>query len=434
MTRSQKPGRLQRRHSVSRKPLQVRLEPRGRALLLVGAVAFVAAYAFPRSELLYVGSLLVGLPLFALATVRLRRQRFGVSRRFTPAIAEAGQPVTVTTQVRNLAATRTGEARWRDEWPWSPYGNDPTRLPPLTRYRGSFASSMESVSYVLEPPKRGVVDIGPFIIEVFDPFLLARGEMVLGGMQKLVVTPRVIAFPEIELPIAADDGDSRAVQRQSSGGGDDIMTRNYQHGDPLRRVHWKATARHGELMVRQEEQRRRAHAHIVLDTRRAGYHDAVMATEDQPQSDSFEWAVAFTASLAIHLQRHGFDVDVLETGYRQLASPRHEEEFLISLSAVTLADGPPPRKLRSTMSGAGRSLGSVFAVIPDADSAIVQQLIAQRGQFDSAVAFVVNAHNDVVLNQLRAAGWACVAVRVTDDLATVWSAVAGLAEVNRVAE
>ncbi|MCC6270600.1 MAG: DUF58 domain-containing protein [Microbacteriaceae bacterium] len=434
MTPPQKSKRRQRVRSTSRKPLHVRLEPRGRALLIIGAVILVAAYALPRSELLVVGSLLMSLPLIALATVRLRRQRFGVSRRFAPAIAEAGKPVTVNAQVRNLAATRSGEARWRDEWPWAPYGNDPTRLPPLSRNRGSFEASSESVSYVLEPPKRGIVDIGPFVIEVFDPFQLARGEIVLGGTQKLVVTPRVVALPVTGLPIAADDGDSRVVPRQDSGGGDDIMTREYRHGDPMRRVHWKATARQGELMVRQEEQRRRAHAHIVLDTRRSGYRDLVVATEDQPQSDSFEWAVAFTASLALHLQRIGFDVDVLETGFRQLATITHEEEFLVSLAAVTLVEGPPQRRLLSPVVGARHSLGTVFAVVADAEPGTVQRLATQRSQFDSAVAFVVNAHSDLVLGQLRAAGWTCVSVRATDDPAAVWRAAADIREANRALE
>ena len=49
------------------------------------------------------------------------------------------------------------------------------------------------------------------------------------------------------------------------------MTREYRHGDPMRRVHWAATARHGELMVRQEESVTTPEATIILDQRLAAF-------------------------------------------------------------------------------------------------------------------------------------------------------------------
>ena len=50
-------------------------------------------------------------------------------------------------------------------------------------------------------------------------------------------------------------------------GEDDVSTREYRHGDDLRKVHWRATARTGELMVRLEERPWRAQATLFLDTR-----------------------------------------------------------------------------------------------------------------------------------------------------------------------
>lgn len=436
MSQRQKSPTRRRSRPGGKKPLRVRFESRGRALLSVGAGILLAAYVLSRSELLYVASLLIGLPLVALTTVRLgrRRQRMEISRRFAPAVAEAGRPVTVSVGVRNLASSHTTEAKWRDEWPWAPYSNEPTRLPPLARNRGRFGTDPATVNYVLEPPRRGIFDIGPFVVEVNDPFQLARSELLVGGTQKLVVTPRVVALPVTGLSMEADDGSAWARQQLNSAGGDDIMTREYRHGDALRRVHWKATARRGELMVRLEEQRSHAHASIVLDTRRNGYHDAVPATRDEPPSDSFEWAVAFTASLALHLRRTGFTVDVIETGHRQLASPERQEEFLESLAAATLVGGPASRRPLSFLPASGRSLGSVFAVVADAETNTVESLVTQRAQFDTALAFVVNPRNDLVIGSLRDAGWMCVAVGPTDDLAAVWMAAAELREANRARE
>lgn len=412
--------------------LRVGFERRGIALLIVGGILLIAAYAVPRSELLYAGGLLVGLPLLAVIFVRFRRHRLAVARRFSPSVAEAGGQVAVKVEVRNLGPQRTGEASWRDEWPWFPFGTSPSRLKPLTRNRGMLgASSATMVDYVLDPPRRGVFEIGPLIVEIADPFQLARGEITVGARQKLVVTPRVAALPFTGSSVAADDGSARALQRRNVGGGDDLMTREYRDGDPLRRVHWKATARHGELMVRLEEQRSHARARILLDTRRAGYRDTGPATHDQPESESFEWALAFTASLAVHLQHTGFSVDVVETGFRQLASPEHHEIFLESFAAIELVDGAPLRRLFAGLPDQGRSFGSVFAVVADAESHTVDRLVSQRRQFDSALAFVVNPHNEVVIGPLRDAGWACVAVRSTDDLAAVWLAAAEIREASR---
>lgn len=409
----------------------MQLVPRGRVLLILGAVLLVAAYAVQRSELLYVGSLLMGLPLVALATLRFRDRRMEVSRRFAPSIAEAGRDVSVNVEVRNLGSTGKWESVWRDEWPWAPFSTEPTRLPPLSRWRGVSGRGTTTVSYVLQPPRRGVFDIGPFVVEVSDPFLVARGETVAGSKQKLVVTPRVDSLPVTGLSITSEVGAARAQQRRSTGGGDDLMTREYRHGDPMRRVHWKATARHGELMVRLEEQRSHAHARIVVDTRRAGYKDVNVTGGDDPQSESFEWVVSFVASLSLHLQRLGFTVEVIETGYRQVEQPEHPELFLTSLASVELVGGPHLPKLFSQPSGAGRSLGSVFAVVANAEPKTVERLIAQRAQFETALAFVVNPLNDLTLDTLREAGWTCVAVRSTDDLAEVWRAAAEVREAYR---
>lgn len=423
-----------------RKPLRSRprrhrsfgLAQRGRILLIAGVFLIVAAYPLARAELLYLGSLLVGMPLLALAFVRFRRQRMGVARRFSPAVAEAGSPVGVTVEVRNLGRARTGEATWRDEWPWAPYGTPATRLRPLARNRGKFGrESAVLVDYILDPPRRGVFEIGPLVVDFGDPFQLARGEVVVGARQKLVVTPRVAILPMTGQSITADEGSARALQRRNLGGEDELMTREYRYGDPLRRVHWRASAHHGELMVREEEQRSHAQARILLDTRRPGYRDAAPPVDQEPESDSFEWAVSFAASLSLHLQRVGFTVEVIETGLRQLSSPEHPDDFLESLAAVSLVEERPGRSILNLLPDSGRALGSVFAIVADAESHTIDRLVAQRAQFDVAIAFVVNPHNELVLGPLHDAGWICIAVRPTDDLAAVWLAAAELREARR---
>ena len=422
-------GRRPRRTRRTRRARSFGLTRRGRILLILGVAAIVLAYPLTRTELLYLGSLLAGMSLLALAFVRLRRQRMGVARRFSPLVAEAGSPVAVAVEIRNLGGARTGEATWRDEWPWAPQGTPAAGLRALGRNRGGYGTdSAVRVHYVVDPPRRGIFEIGPLVVDFGDPFELARGEIVVGARQKLVVTPRVAILPMTGSSIAADEGSARALQRRNTGGDDELMTREYRHGDPMRRIHWRATAHHGELMVRQEEQRSHARARILLDTRRSAYRDAAVPVDHEPESDSFEWAVSFTASLALHLQRLGFTVEVIETGARQLDSPERPEDFLETLAAISLVDEPQRRGILALPPDPGRALGSVFAVVADAEPHTIDRLVSQRHQFDVAVAFIVNPHNERVFGPLRDAGWTCVAVRATDDLGAVWLAAAELTE------
>ena len=403
-----------------------RLSARGRTLLILGVGLGLAAYSTGRVELMYLGVFLAVVPLVALAFVRFRKQRMGVVRRFSPAIAETGHPLSVSVEVRNLGSARTGEARWHDMLPFAPYKTPPSRLRTLAKFRGVLGrNNAVPLDYTVRPPRRGIVEIGPLVVDFADPFGLASGEITVGERQKLVVAPAIDTLPITGKSMNADDGSARAQQRRISGSDDEIMTREYRYGDPLRRVHWRSSAHRGELMVRQEEQRSHARATIVLDTHRAGFHDAGQASAEEPESDSFEWALSFTASVARHLQRTGFSVRIVETGFRQLASPEHREEFLHSLAAIELvrssavASMPGYLTLRAD---SGRSNGSLFAVVADAEARTLERLANQRAGFDRAVAFVVNPHNDAVLGALRHAGWNCFAVRLADDPAEVWRA------------
>ena len=94
-----------------------------------------------------------------------------------------------------------------------------------------------------------------------------------------------------------------------------MSTREYRHGDDLRKVHWRATARTGELMVRLEERPWRAQATLLLDTR-AGAHllrrrapprstaSGPPATTVRPP-DSLEWLIEAAASIGTTLAQRG---------------------------------------------------------------------------------------------------------------------------------
>lgn len=413
---------------VNRVSRHARLTARGWAFLIGAAVLMVCAYSLGRPSLLLVAAFVAAVPLLSIVLVRFQRLRIDVRRSMSPLVVTAGRPTTVTLEISNLSPRPMAATLWRDECGWAPSLSASGRLGPLRggslRHREPRASAR--LRYELVPPRRGVYEIGPFSVTLVDPFGLARGTQVAYHAQPVTVVPEVQLLPDSGLAIAEAEGSARLVQHRAVGGEHDITTRAYRTGDALRRVHWRASAHHGDLMVRQEEQRSHSEASVLLDTRQDGYRDVhLLRTADEPESDAFEWAIGFTASLVLHLQHDGFLVHMNETGPRQLSSVEHPTEFLESMATLSLSTGRSAPDL-ATLSGDGRSgkaRGSMFVVLSDPSDGLVDSLAAHRGAFELAVAFIVLPLHDRVSEPLRLAGWTCVSVEPGGTAQSAWLSV-----------
>ncbi len=155
------------------------------------------------------------------------------------------------------------------------------------------------VNYTIVPSARGAYELGPLRVRCSDPFGLAASNQEFPMTTQLIVTPRIEPLPTLRLPGGAglSSGDSQA-QAVAITGNDDIAVREYRHGDDLRRVHWKASAHRGELMVRREEQPWENSAAILLDVRRGAHRG-------EGDHSSFEWMVNAAASATVRLARDG---------------------------------------------------------------------------------------------------------------------------------
>ncbi len=420
----------------------VRLTRRGWWFVAASVLMFMFAYGTGKQELLYVATLLGALPVIAVVVVRVRRPRLAVTRSFAPHIIQAGSTASVSLIVRNLAPGRSVQALWWDALPWRPFATPEDDLPALQPRGARFSGRGNSaaLSYDLLPPRRGVFPVGPLSVEVADAFGLATSGFVTGAPQSIVVTPEVVPLPESGMTVPAGDGESRLVQRRATGDEDDTMTREYRDGDAMRRVHWRATARKGDLMVRQEEQRSLPEARILIDTTRAGYRDVLNEPGQDVESAAFEWVVRMLASVSVHLRRAGFLVTVSETGRPQLQAATRsrrrtwgDEEFLVSLASLALSD-QVPRPARERANN-----GPVVALVGSPDAETVGWLLQQRRPGELAVAFVVRSMSSLdiidrsfgvpptaplIAERLVDAGWVVVPVRPDDDHAAAWEAVA----------
>jgi uncharacterized protein (DUF58 family) len=410
----------------------VRPTARGWLFAAAGVLCGILAYGVGRVELLYPAALLILLPLVGYLVVSVRPLRLSVVRSFSPAVVTAGTPTVIELSVRNEAGFASASASWTDCIPWFPHEAGPGNLPSLPAGATVGPTRTARLGYSLRPSLRGVYDIGPLAVTYTDPFGLGVGRLEVGSSQSLYVVPLVVPLGQSVSLAVSGEGTARLIQHMATGSDDDLMTREYRTGDALRRVHWRASARHGELMVRQEEQRSYPEARIILDTRADGYGGTIASFEFNDTGFTwFEWAITMVASLGVHLHRSGFLVEVLETGPRQIAplgdanqGSGQDLEFLLSLAGVRLDHTNPPIG-DATDERAQGALGPVFAVVAAPSPEALHWINAQRRPYETGIAFIIDSGDPTALQQLAESGWICVPVTDESDPARVWAAVAG---------
>jgi hypothetical protein len=401
------------------------LTPRGIVTLILGLTSLAIGYIAGRDEVLVIAGFCLLLVIVGAIVVRARKPKFDVIRLFAPPVVSAGGLTRVTVRVRNIASSASTPLLWNDAIPWA-QPMDPQVLDSIQI--GSALRRVRAVDYELLPPRRGLYPIGPFVVEYEDPFGMVNAVMAVGEADRLVVVPDIVELPPGGPTLADGEGTAQLVQRRVTGNDDDLTTREYRPGDALRRVHWRASARHGELMVRQEEHRSHPDARIIVDTRQSGYPDAVPDPGDSwspsAHSEAFEWVVRMTASLGSHLEAAGFRVLIEETAVPQVEplgerwlGGRRSEGFLTSLAAVRLVD---------RNDGVGTSVvaepeGPVFALLSDPDEETVTWLLKRRRGGQAAIAFVMSPHPRVI-ERLTRGGWECVNVHEETDPGDAWRA------------
>ncbi|MEO5535956.1 MAG: DUF58 domain-containing protein [Pseudolysinimonas sp.] len=398
------------------------IRPRLRAFVsfALGVVVVTFGYTAGRQEALVLAGVAFLLPLCGVIYVRIRRPKISVTRLFSPPVVAAGSRVRMTIRLRNEGTVSTIPFAGDDAIPWQE-SLASHEVPGL----GTTAATNRTrvVEDDVHPPRRGLYVVGPFVVEYEDPFGMWRASVAVGETDRLVVVPRLAALGDDGPALADGDGSAQLVRHRVTGNDDDLTTREYRVGDALRRVHWRASARRGELMVRQEEHRSHPDARVLVDTRRSGYPDA---SRDRSvwwsdwSSESFEWVVAMSASLGIHLDGAGFRLEVEESSRGQIEQfgPRTESRrgdgFLTSLAGVQLSDEDDLDQIRL-----GDAVGPLFAVAADPDDATIDWMIHRRAPNAPAYAFLVEPRQAVVV-RLRNEGWTVVEVDPDSEPMDAW--------------
>ncbi len=428
--------------------------------MAAGLLALLFADFFGRRDLLHLGVFLIVLPLLSVATVTLMKPRLRVERHVEPPSVSTGATARIQLMVTAKGPV-PGTSLLTEGLP-ATFGRAPT----YTYGASHNGEETASYEYRIRSSNRGMFPLGPVAVESADPFGLGRARHTAGPVDHLIVTPSPIELPASTLSGTRGLEGNAATRRQANPSNDDVMTREYRHGDPMRRVHWAATARHGELMVRQEESVSTPQATIILDRRETSHNGgyplpASLAAGQVRSSESFEWCVTTAVSVLMQFIDQGHTVRFLDQdaapALRSSPSSHHAdaEEFTgpagfhdvaeglaaLALSSPQSDSTGSPRNRRSASASPqanttafGEPLmdrlahqamhGPIVALLGTMTTEEAHRLAPAAGYGSHAFALLVTnrpgaAHP--VLDILRRAGWHALAVSAQTPIEAAWS-------------
>ena len=400
------------------------LTTRGRSFLAAAGEAAVSALVLGEKDLLRVAVLLAVLPLLAAAYVGRSRYKLACTRTLQPQRVPVGTGARVVLRLQNMSRLPTGTLLLEDRLPYA-LGSRPRLV--LERLGAHQASS---VAYSVRADVRGKYEVGPLVVRLTDPFGLCELSRAFPSVDRLTVIPQVVSLPHVRLAGEyAGAGESRA-RSVAVHGEDDAATREYRYGDDLRRVHWRSTARVGELMVRREEQPWESRATIVLDTR-------LRAHRGEGPTASFEWAVSAAASIAVHLRQGGYKLRMVIDSEvdADATDPSGEGLLMDHLAEVRLSQRTDVttmvEQVRHRSDG-----GLVIAILGNLTTAEASLLAGLRGSNVTCVAFLLDSttwlnlpeparaeadreHSAAMLALLHC-GWRVVTVKHGTRLPALW--------------
>jgi uncharacterized protein (DUF58 family) len=324
----------------------------------------------------------------------------------------------VAVRLENVARLRTGVLLAEDTAPYALGARPRFVLDEIE------PSGHREFSYTLRSDTRGKFTVGPLRVRVADTFGLVEISRSFSSTSTLVVTPKIVALPRAAATsswLGEGDGGMRTI---SATGEDDAAPRAYQDGDGLRRVHWRSTARYGELMVRREVHQWRNSASVFLDTRRSSHSGS-------GPSATFEFAVSAAASIGAHLTQEGFRARLI-TDVGEIAPHGTFSDTLLDMLAVIR-----PSSTAGFRQGTGelaRAGGQLIAVVGRLSADDATQLAGSRRGNALAMALLLattgwstgTAESEVPADTARtarilaASGWRVAVVTAASQLTLAW--------------
>ncbi|MFP5225380.1 MAG: DUF58 domain-containing protein [Actinomycetota bacterium] len=379
---------------------RVKLTTRGRGMVGSGVTLSAAAMILRVSELYVVAFAALVLPLVLVWRARLLARRIELEADLVsvPRRPEVG---------RGLAIRITLRAHTRVTAPLivgvdAPFAAGKTSTLVTSLIRGtSTVIDLRAIAV-----RRGRADLGPVRIRLPDGLGVVDASWHVGASREVLVLPSF--SPIRELPTLPAEESGGGAKRSTQRGTEFHSLRGYQKGDDLRQVHWRASAKHDSLMIRDNEPLSLPRITVILDDRDTAHLN----------NDTLEWAVSAAASVISGAGSHGFGVRLVTSDGRpgKVRYGRAATDQLIERLAVVSRSGA--RDLDAGVAAAattGRGGAMVAILTPRLNPTALSGLLGLGKRQGWAAAIIVDdgdaATADTIGGRLIAAGWKVVRVR-----------------------
>ncbi|MEO5885685.1 MAG: DUF58 domain-containing protein [Candidatus Limnocylindrales bacterium] len=354
-----------------------RLQALAVATILVVA-AFSTGYPF-LFYLLYLAILVVG---GSYVLVRLGLSDLEAGYAVSQLHGHVGDRMRVTYTLRNSS---------RLPKPWLEVHN-PTTLPGGLPGRAITLAGGAERSWLVRAPltRRGHFRIEPLHIRTGDPFGFFEASATVGQGVSVVVYPRLEALPMWRLPSASLEGSHSSRERTLQTTPLATTVRPYAPGDSMNRIHWKSTARHGEIQVKEFDLEQTADAWLILDLQRG----IQTGRGEESTTEAAIRAAASIADKALSENRAGgMTVNAGRTAYLPADRGGRQHGKVMQLLAAVEADSTTPL-VETLIASVGRLRRGMTAVVITAslDPSWVRPLAALRTRGVACVVITLDAN------------------------------------------
>jgi uncharacterized protein (DUF58 family) len=394
---------------------------RGSGALALAVACFILANEIGIVELLYFGMLLLGILVACLISLHLVRRTDRITRSLSPDVGTVGRPSTVVARVGMRSPFPTAPGTWEDVLPKGVTGISHGRFPAVSSGLSGTDKIVE-LEYTITGVRRGIHPIGPLTVTATDPFGLTRRRTVFTERTSVTIAPAIIELSALTNLLGDAGGTLHTQNNQLGQGADNLVARPYVSGDSMRRIHWRASAHRGDLMVRQEEQESTPDAVVVLDRGVLRYSSDAMAATGADAG--FEAAVSVAISVITRLAHDGYAVDVVDSDGTPLAERIDGGDMTavedVRTSFATLTARRDDHLHRLPKLFAGVMTGPVVLIVgrfdrPDADA------IAPVVHHSSLPMLFAVAPSREALGRALDVGWHAAAIDPEADIASAWT-------------
>lgn len=259
--------------------------------------------------------------------------------------------------------------------------DDPATMPGHDARRVLVIQGRGRRTWYVQTPlvRRGLYDWGPLRVVATDPFGLFRLERPFGHRQQILVYPQVVDLPHFQTPPATLPGEGRFRRRTHYITPNAAGVREYVPGDPLSRIHWRSTARTGNLMVKTFELDPSSDIWVILDL-----EGRVQAGRGEESTEEYGVKVAasvvrhyVSANRSVGMISFGEDLEIIEPERGQQQMTRILESLAV---ASSVGDAPLGNILMEEQRRFGRHTTLVVVTSSADDSWLTAiQSLAQRG-------------------------------------------------------